>query len=295
MNNIFNKWFENANADEDLISELEIMRNDQSKIENAFFRELEFGTGGLRGEIGAGTNRMNIYTVGRATRGLANYLSNKHLNEKCVAFGYDTRNKSHLFAETSAKLLSESGFKVYIFDRPLPTPILSFAVRELKCCAGIMITASHNPSIYNGFKVYGDDGCQITTEAANNIYREISSLDYFDCVPKNELHTNIAKVPTSVYNNFLNKVSELSVCKNIDKNIHIVYTPLNGTGLEPVIDILTQNGFTDVTVVTEQAEPDGNFPTCPYPNPEIPEAMSLGINYAKKQNADILLATDPDC
>lgn len=292
---VFNLWCKKATYDKDLITELNNIRHTPEKIEDAFFRELEFGTGGLRGKIGAGTNRMNVYTVARATAGLANYLSKTFPERKSVAIGYDTRIKSKLFAETAANVLADKGISVHLFNRPLPTPILSYAVRELHCQAGIMITASHNPSAYNGYKVYGQDGCQITTEAADNIYTEISKLDYFTSLPDTEDSNYITDVPETVYRNFITDVSSLSLADDIDKNISIIYTPLNGTGIEPVLDILNKKNFKNITVVKEQASPDGTFPTCPFPNPELPEAMELGLDYARKNNADILLATDPDC
>lgn len=294
MENAFNLWLKKATADKDLIPELEMMKTDLEKMNDAFFRELEFGTGGLRGKIGAGTNRMNVYTVARATTGLANYLINTYSGEKRVAIGYDTRIKSQLFAEIVAKVLSTKGIKAFLFNRPLPTPTLSFAVRELDCNAGIMITASHNPAVYNGYKVYGQDGCQITTKAADEIYSEISRSDYFDCISE-DTNNNITYIPQDVYNRFISSVSKLSLTDDVDKSISVVYTPLNGTGMEPVTDILKQKGYKNVSVVKEQSEHNGNFPTCPFPNPELPEAMELGLRYSEKIGADILLATDPDC
>ena len=289
------QWCENATADKDLIPELIGIKSDMEKFEDAFFRELEFGTGGLRGKIGAGTNRMNVYTIARATAGLANYLSSTYNGRIQVAIGYDTRIKSQLFAKTAAEVLASKGIYVHMFNRHLPTPVLSFAVRELACQAGIMITASHNPAIYNGYKVYGADGCQITTEAADAIYGEIAKLDYFSNIPTGKSNGQIAEIPEEVYQNYLSAVRTLSMTEDVDKEISVVYTPLNGTGMEPVMDILTQSGYNHITVVTEQASPDGTFPTCPFPNPELEEAMQLGLGYAKNYNADILLATDPDC
>lgn len=290
----YNEWCKNATADEDLIKELLAIENDADKINDAFFKEMEFGTGGLRGKIGAGTNRMNVYTVARATMGLANFILKSYSGEKKVVIGYDTRIKSKLFAETAAKVLRSKNITVYLFNRPLPTPTLSFAVRELGCNAGIMVTASHNPAIYNGYKVYGADGCQITTKAADQIYSEISALDYFNSLPKDN-GEKVNLVPEEVYKKFISAVGELSLAKDTEKNVSIVYTPLNGTGIEPVTDILKQSGFNNVAVVKEQAEHNGNFPTCPFPNPELPEAMELGLELAKEKNADILIATDPDC
>lgn len=294
INIAFERWCKNATADKDLALELEKIKSDNDKINDAFFKEMEFGTGGLRGKIGAGTNRMNVYTVARATLGLANYIIRKNSGKKKVAIGYDTRIKSKLFAETTARVLSAKNITVFLFNRPLPTPALSFAVRELGCDAGIMITASHNPAIYNGYKVYGADGCQITTKAADEIYSEISKLDYFDSLPEKS-GDRVNLVPEEVYEKFIASVNSLSISKNVDKSVSVVYTPLNGTGIEPVTDILSRNGYEKVTVVAEQQSHDGNFPTCPFPNPELPEAMELGLKYAKEKEADILLATDPDC
>ena len=294
INIAFERWCKNATADKDLALELEKIKSDNDKINDAFFKEMEFGTGGLRGKIGAGTNRMNVYTVARATLGLANYIIRKNSGEKKVAIGYDTRIKSKLFAETTARVLSAKNITVFLFNRPLPTPALSFAVRELGCDAGIMITASHNPAIYNGYKVYGADGCQITTKAADEIYSEISKLDYFDSLPEKS-GDRVNLVPEEVYEKFIASVNSLSISKNVDKSVSVVYTPLNGTGIEPVTDILSRNDYEKVTVVAEQQSHDGNFPTCPFPNPELPEAMELGLKYAKEKEADILLATDPDC
>lgn len=294
INVLFERWCENATADSDLIFELEEIKSNNDKINDAFFKEMEFGTGGLRGKIGAGTNRMNVYTVARATLGLANFILKQNSVEKKVAIGYDTRIKSKLFAETAAKVLSSKNITVFLFNRPLPTPTLSFAVRELGCNAGIMITASHNPAIYNGYKVYGADGCQITTNAADEIYSEISKLDYFNSLPE-RAGEKVYTVPEEVYEKFISSVNSLSLSQKVDKSISVVYTPLNGTGMEPVTDILKQNGYKNVTVVAEQMSHNGNFPTCPFPNPELPEAMELGLRYASETNADILLATDPDC
>lgn len=294
INIAFERWCKNATADNDLALELEKIKSDNDKINDAFFKEMEFGTGGLRGKIGAGTNRMNVYTVARATSGLANYIIRKNSGKKKVAIGYDTRIKSKLFAETAAKVLSAKNITVFLFNRPLPTPTLSFAVRELNCDAGIMITASHNPAIYNGYKVYGADGCQITTKAADEIYSEISKLDYFDSLPEKS-GDRVNPVPEEVYEKFIASVNSLSISKDVDKSVSVVYTPLNGTGIEPITDILSRNAYEKVTVVAEQQSHDGNFPTCPFPNPELPEAMELGLKYAKEKGADILLATDPDC
>ena len=286
-------------ADPELSEELSEMSGNEERIKDAFYRHLEFGTGGLRGVLGAGTNRMNIYTVRRATVGLGGYLLKENASST-VAIGYDTRINSRKFAESAAAALAHLGIKVYIYTAPYPTPMLSYAVRELSCNAGIMITASHNPSQYNGYKVYGSDGCQITDGAASEILAEISKADYFgietlsfdDYVESG----NIEYIQKNFLDSFIERAQECSHLfgESADRDISIVYTPLNGTGYVPVTEILRRGGYKNVTVVREQAEPDGTFPTCPYPNPEIPEALSLGLDYAKRVCADLLIATDPD-
>jgi len=298
MNDIkanYNEWLEKAVADTDLQAELKSM-NDNT-IEDAFYRDLAFGTGGLRGTIGAGTNRMNVYVVARASRGLAQYLKD-HYQNPSVVIGYDSRIKSSLFAKTAAAVFNNEGVNVHMWNRLLPVPTVSFATRYLHASAGVMITASHNPSKYNGYKVYGDDGCQITTEAAAIILAEIEKLGYFDKPIPEFMDEDVTYIPDEVLDAFISAVKSQSVISDadhIDRNVSIVYTPLNGTGLEPVTRVLTKTGFTNVTIVKEQEKPDGNFPTCPYPNPEIREAMELGLQYCEKVGADLLLATDPDC
>ena len=295
------RWCSLATEDQDLVNELKSIANDESKIEDAFYRNLEFGTGGLRGVIGAGTNRMNIYMVRKASQGLANYL-NKRFTNPSIAVSYDSRIKSTLFANTAAEVFAANGIKVHIYKELMPTPCLSWAVRELHCSAGIMVTASHNPSKYNGYKVYGEDGCQITTKAAEDILAEIDALDVFDDVKHGDYQEflkegKIEIIKDDVYTKFIERVKQetLLVDEKIDKSVKIIYSPLHGTGLKPVTRILKECGYTDVIVVKEQEEPDGNFTTCPYPNPEIKEAMQVGIEYAKKYSADLLIATDPDC
>ena len=302
MNDIqkeYKRWLLNATKDEDLTSELKQMSNMQK--EDAFYRNLSFGTGGLRGVIGAGTNRINIYTIAKASLGLANYL-NKHYENPSVVIGYDSRIKSDLFAHTAAGIFASSGIHVYIYSCLLPVPCVSYGVRHLKTSAGVMITASHNPSIYNGYKVYGDDGCQITTNAADEILAEIESLDVFSDVRLGHFDTlvnegKITYIEDSVLDSFIAEVKKQSVLydEEVNKNVSIVYSPLNGAGLKPVTRTLKEMGYTNIFVVPEQENPDGNFPTCSYPNPEIKEAMALGMKYAKEKNADLLIATDPDC
>ncbi len=316
--NKYETWRARAVLDPDLAAELVDMEGDAQRIEDAFFRDLEFGTGGLRGVIGAGTNRMNVYTVGKASQGLANYILAGGANgsdettgadravgssAKSIAISYDSRIKSDLFSRTAAGVFAANGIRVYIYSELMPTPCLSYAVRELGCDAGIMVTASHNPSKYNGYKVYGSDGCQITTEAADAILAQIERLDEFEDVKGLDGFDEgirsgmISYIPGSIYDRYTKTVLATSVLGDVkvDRDVAIVYTPLNGTGLKPVTRALREAGYSNVTLVEEQTAPDGHFPTCPYPNPEIHEAMALGIEYAKKADADILIATDPDC
>lgn len=297
------RWLKYAVEDKDLTAELIEMQEDGAKQEDAFYRNLEFGTGGLRGVIGAGTNRMNIYTVAKASQGLAEYVKNHGGQKKGIAVSYDSRIKSDVFARVAAQVFAGNGIQVYIYDELMPTPCLSFAVRRLGCEAGIMITASHNPSKYNGYKVYGSDGCQITTEAAAAILDEIEAVDIFEGILKMNFDEavdcgRIRWISSEVTADFVDCVKSQSVLgpqDAADRDVAIIYSPLNGTGLKPVLRTLKESGFTNITVVKEQEAPDGHFPTCPYPNPEIREAMALGIEYAKERDADLLLATDPDC
>lgn len=296
----YERWCRLAVIDEDIVKELKSM--DESGIEDAFYRSLAFGTGGLRGIIGAGTNRMNVYTAAKASQGLSDYLRKRERGQASVVIGYDSRIKSEVFARTAAAVFAANGVAVHLWDRLNPVPAVSFAVRYLKASAGVMITASHNPSRYNGYKVYGVDGCQITTEAADKILTEIEKLDIFADVKRGDFAAGvktgkITYISEQVLTAFLEKVKEQSVLfgEETSKEAAIVYTPLNGTGALPVARILRETGYTNLTVVEEQRLPDGNFPTCPYPNPEEKGAMALGIEYARKKHADLLLATDPDC
>ncbi len=307
VNQVYEKWVaEAANspiADPDVVRQLAAMKGKEDQIQDAFYRDLAFGTGGLRGVIGAGTNRMNVYTVAKASQGLANYVVIQFPEEKrSIAISYDSRIKSDLFSQIAAGVFAANGIRVFIYPQLMPTPCLSFAVRKLGCAAGVMVTASHNPSKYNGYKVYGADGCQITTKAAGEILSEIEALDLFVDVKTMAFQAGleaglISYIPEEVYTAFVEEVKQQSVLgeAEINKDIAIVYSPLNGTGLKPVLRTLRESGYSNITVVKEQERPDGNFPTCPYPNPEIKEAMALGMEYAKKCNADLLLATDPDC
>lgn len=289
------RWREHVTGE--LLDELTSLNEQQT--EDAFYRDLAFGTGGLRGTIGVGTNRMNIHTVAKATQGLANYL-NKEFSEPSMVIGYDSRIKSDVFAQVAAGVFSANGIRVHIWPELLPVPTVSFATRYLHASAGVMITASHNPSKYNGYKVYGADGCQITTEAAEIILSEIEKLDIFSDVKQEPFAIVPGKteyIGEEVLTAFIESVKSQSVlgdCK-VNKDVSIVYTPLNGSGLKPVTRALKEMGYTNITVVKEQEMPDGHFPTCPYPNPEIREAMALGMECAARVHADLLLATDPDC
>lgn len=292
-------WLEKATMDEDIVNELKSM--DEGQIEDSFYRNLAFGTGGLRGIIGAGTNRMNVYTVAKASQGLVDYLI-KSFTTPSVVIGYDSRIKSDVFAKVAASVFAENSIRVHIWPTLLPVSMVSYAVRYLHASAGVMITASHNPSKYNGYKVYDADGCQITTEAAAEILAEIEKLDVFNDVKMGNFETGVMTgqvtyIPDEVLTAFIEEVKNQSVLfgEEVNKDVAIVYSPLNGTGLVPITRTLKEMGYSNVTVVKEQEKPDGNFPTCPYPNPEIKEAMALGMEYARKCNADLLLATDPDC
>ena len=295
----YKRWLKNITADTEVAAELRILND--TEIEDAFYRDLVFGTGGLRGVIGAGTNRMNVYTVAKASQGLADYLK-KNYTEPSVVIGYDSRIKSDMFAKTAAGVFAANGIKVNIWPVLMPVPTVSFATRYLSASAGVMITASHNPSKYNGYKVYGADGCQITTEVATEILSEIEKLDIFADVKTSDFEISVTNgsiqyIRDEVYTAFIEQVKNQSVLfdETVNKDVAIVYSPLNGTGLKPIMRTLEEMGYNNITVVKEQELPDGDFLTCPYPNPEIKEAMVLGMEYAKKYNADLLLATDPDC
>ena len=294
----YDRWLAET-KDEELLAELKGM--DEKAMEDAFYRDLAFGTGGLRGIIGAGTNRMNVLTVQRASQGLADYLLNKY-EKPGVVIGYDSRLKSDVFARAAGSVFAANGIKVYAWKDLLPVPTVSYAVRSLGASAGVMITASHNPAQYNGYKVYGPDGCQITTEAAEAVFRQIEQVDLFSGIKSLPWESalkdgSMEYIPDQVLTDYLEEIKRQSVLfgDRIDKNLAIVYTPLNGTGLVPVTRVLDESGFTNITVVEAQRLPDGRFPTCPYPNPEIREAMELGLQYCEKTGADLLLATDPDC
>lgn len=297
---LYQSWRKNAIDDPDLQSELSAIENDAEAIQDRFYRDLAFGTGGLRGVIGAGTNRMNIYTVRKATQGLANYVK-EAFSEPSIAISYDSRIKSTDFAKAAAEVLAANGVKVHIYTELKPTPMLSFAVRALHCSAGIMVTASHNPAKYNGYKAYGSDGCQMTIDAADAVLAKINALDIFNDVKHMPFDEALAAgmisyigddVIEDYFRNVLAQGINTDLCAK--SGLKIVYTPLNGTGNKPVRTILNRIGIQEVTVVKEQENPDGNFTTCPYPNPEIREALQLGLQYCDQVKPDLLLATDPD-
>ena len=298
---LYKLWLEQATEDPELIPELESIENDPDGINDRFYRDLEFGTAGLRGVIGAGTNRMNVYTVKRATQGLAEYIIESGA-EKSVAIAYDSRIKSAYFAEVAALVLAANGIKVHIYKELMPTPMLSWAVRYLKCGAGIVVTASHNPAKYNGYKVYGADGCQMTSEAANAVLAKINKIDIFGVVKAQGFESAVEKgmisyIDDSVIDKYMEKVRAQGLHTDMVKasGLKVVYSPLNGTGNKPVRRILKEIGVENVTVVPEQENPDGMFPTCPFPNPEIREALQKGLELCAKVQPDLLLATDPDC
>ncbi len=300
VNKKYSLWLQNAVMDEDLIKELNEMQGNDEAISDAFYKDLEFGTAGLRGVIGAGTNRMNVYTVGQATQGLSAYVNSITENGK-VAIAYDSRIKSDVFAKFAAQIFAANGIKVYLYKELMPTPMLSFAVRYLKCDAGVVVTASHNPAKYNGYKAYGPDGCQLGPEAADyvlsimnsvDIFADIKSMDFDEAVNSGK----IEYISSEVISAYLDRVQSQRVSPSLDlSKVNVIYTPLHGSGNKPVRSILDRIGAKNVTVVKEQELPDGNFPTAPYPNPEIKQAFECALSVAEKEPADLLLATDPDC
>ena len=293
------RWCE-AVGEEYLQAELKEINGNDEAIKERFLLNLEFGTAGLRGVLGAGTNRMNIYTVGKATQGLANFLTSEKENP-VVTISYDSRIRSDEFAQVAAQILAANGVKVYLYDALAPVPMLSFATRAHKSDAGIMITASHNPAKYNGYKVYGPDGCQMTSESADKVLAEINKLDIFADIKKADFEQAKAEgkieyvsdeVKQAYYDWCLGQMMRKDIF--VKEPMKMVYTPLNGSGLVPVTTVLAKAGLKDITIVEEQRLPDGNFPTCPYPNPEIREAMQLGLDRVKELDGDVLIATDPD-
>ena len=304
VHELLSTWIENV-KDEELLAELKAMREagDEDAITDAFFQDLAFGTAGLRGTLGAGTNRMNIYTVGRATQGFADYLV-KNFENPTVAIARDSRNNGELFVKTTAAILAANGVTSYVYPKISPVPTLSWATRYLECAGGICMTASHNPAAYNGYKAYGPDGCQITSEAADAISAAMNACDPFHDVKAMDFDAAVEQglvkwIGDEVLDAYYDAVADKSVNNLTDEQIanaplKLVYTPLNGTGLIPVTTVLNKVGVTDITVVPEQRDPDGDFPTCPYPNPEIREAMQKGIDLCQEVKPDLLLATDPD-
>lgn len=291
----YNQWLGVKNLDAEVKSQLEAIKGNDNEIFESFYKDLEFGTAGLRGILGAGTNRMNIYTVGKASDGFAKYLKENFENPS-IAIAYDSRINSELFAWVSARIMAKNGIKVYIYNELMPTPMLSYAVRYYKCDGGIVITASHNPAKYNGYKVYGPDGCQAGPEMADAILSYINKTDIFGVELAEKDDANINIIPETVIESFIDTIYNKRVYANKDavKNLSVIFTPLNGTGRMPVKRIMDKMGITDVHVVKEQEMPDGNFPTCSYPNPEYREALEKGLELLENVKSDILIATDPD-
>ena len=296
----YKRWLEADLEDAALTAELEAIAGNEEEIKDRFAVALKFGTAGLRGVLGAGTNRMNIYVVRQATQGLANWVKQQGGNQ-LVAISYDSRINSDVFAKTAACVLAANGIKVRIYDELMPVPALSFATRYYEANAGIMITASHNPAKYNGYKAYGPDGCQMTDEAANIVYAEIQKTDVLEGAKRMSFEEGMAAglieyvgddCKEALYAAIKARSVRPGICKGA--GLKLVYSPLNGSGLVPVMRVLKDIGIDDITIVPEQQYPDGNFPTCPYPNPEIFEALRLGLELAEKSGADLMLATDPD-
>ncbi len=295
----YQRWLENVTEDY-LLDELNAINGNDDEIKERFLLNLEFGTAGLRGVLGAGTSKMNVYTVGKATQGLANFLKGEKENP-VVAISYDSRNRSEEFARVTAQILAANGVKAFLYPHLAPVPMLSFATRAVKADAGVMVTASHNPAKYNGYKVYGPDGCQMTSESADKVLAEINKLDIFADIKKADFDAaleagNIEYVSDEVKQAYYDWCLGQMMRKDIFKKepLKMVYTPLNGSGLIPVTTVLKAAGLEEIAIVEEQKYPDGNFPTCPYPNPEIKEAMQLGLDRVKELDGDILIATDPD-
>ena len=296
---VYERWLEKAVDDADLREELLAINGKEDEIYERFYRELEFGTAGLRGVIGAGDNRMNIYTVRKATQGLADYLNGRYQSAH-VAIAYDSRIKSDLFAKEAARVLAANGIMVSLYDELQPVPVLSYTVRKLSCQAGIMVTASHNPAKYNGYKCYGAEGFQMTDDDANAVTDCIRRVDMFDGVKSVDFDKAVTDGRITLLDNtlvdaFLDEVVKQQVCPCDDTDLSVIYTPLNGAGNKPVRQALARIGIQNVTVVAQQELPDGHFPTAPYPNPEIEEAFGLALKLAETVKPDLLLATDPDC
>lgn len=298
---LYSQWLQRELEDACLTQELKEIESNPKEIYERFYTDLSFGTGGLRGIIGAGTNRMNIYTIRRATQGLAQYIRSAGNSCPSVAIAYDSRNKSQLFAKAAAEVFAANGIKVYLYKELMPTPMLSYAVRRLGCQAGVVVTASHNPAAYNGYKVYNSEGCQLNTEASQVVLNEINGLDIFEDVLRLDFEEameqdSICYIRQEVIDSYLDQVLKVSLDQEICKEscLKVVYTPLNGSGNKPVRAVLERIGVRELYIVREQELPDGNFPTCPYPNPESRQALELGIKLMEEKAADLLIATDPD-
>src|SRR3954451_23939061 len=293
-----NTWL-NGNYDQDTKNALQqLQQNNPDELTDAFYRSLEFGTGGLRGIMGVGTNRVNKYTIGMATQGFANYLKKTYGDKEVkMVIGHDSRNNSRFFAETTANVFAANGIKVFLFEALRPTPEISFAIRYLKCDGGVICTASHNPKEYNGYKAYWNDGGQLVPPHDKNVIEEVDAITSVDEVQWSGGEANISMLGKGMDETFIDMVKSLSIYPDVierQKDLKIVYTPIHGTGITLMPQVLERFGFTNVTIVEEQATPDGNFPTVVYPNPEESEAMSIGIRKAREIDADILLGTDPD-
>lgn len=298
----YNLWLNSNSVDEK--TKLELKTIDENEIKDRFYKDLDFGTGGLRGIIGAGTNRLNIYTIGKVTEGLSSYLTKKYKENISIAIAYDSRHMSYEFSEFAARVFCGNNIKVYVFDSLTSTPILSYAIRELNCKAGIVITASHNPKEYNGYKVYNESGVQITDKAAEEILYQISLIKDFDNIKKISKDEALNKgllnyIGEDIYFSYLKKVKSITlreeIVKNSSEELNVIYTPLHGTGNLPIRRLLSELGYKNVFIVKEQESPDGDFPTAPYPNPENPKVFNIALELAKDINPDIILGTDPDC
>ncbi|WP_291580780.1 phospho-sugar mutase [Clostridium sp. UBA6640] len=298
----YNLWLNSNSVDEK--TKLELKTIDENEIKDRFYKDLDFGTGGLRGIIGAGTNRLNIYTIGKVTEGLSNYLTKKYKENISIAIAYDSRHMSYEFSEFAARVFCGNNIKVYVFGSLTPTPILSYAIRELNCKAGIVITASHNPKEYNGYKVYNESGVQITDKAAEEILYQISLIKDFNGIKKISKDEALNKgllnyIGKDIYSSYLKKVKNITLreelIKNSSEELNVIYTPLHGTGNIPIRRLLSELGYKNVFIVKEQESPDGDFPTAPYPNPENPKVFNIALELAKDINPDVILGTDPDC
>lgn len=300
----YNQWLNSDIVSENLKKELLDIKDNEKEIEERFYKELDFGTGGLRGIIGAGTNRLNVITVGKATQGFSNFLNDEYGENKSVAIAYDSRNMSDVFAKAAALNLAANGIKTFLFKSLRPTPVLSFAVRYLGCKGGIVLTASHNPKIYNGYKAYDENGCQLTDEPAKRVIDYVNAIEDYSKIKTMDESKAIEEgllvyIAENVDEAFIENLKEVTIreelVKNKAKDLKIVYTPIHGSGNIPVRTVLKELGYENVYVVKEQELPDGNFPTAPYPNPEDPKVFKLALELSEKVGADVIFGTDPDC